>query len=281
MIVSSLGHGYISTYLLKEIASNGVRCIGITDNPQYLNIKNIENISIVSRKMTINSLKKSTHLVVTAPPKNSKCPILKNYRKEIKESNIRSIVYISSTGVYGDHKGNWVDENSIIHGETNLVNRNRIKAEKLWSIFCKKNQIILNIARLGGIYGSGRPDLSKNIFKDIIVKNDHFFSRIHVLDISRLIVNILFHSNKNNLWNLVDELPTTRKDFLEKIIKLKKIKKYNFKDYEDLKKNIEPTKKKFWQANRKVSSKKIKKYFRYTFLFPSYMNGLKYTIKNQ
>ena len=63
---------------------------------------------------------------------------MKNYEKEIKDSNIRSIVYVSSTGVYGDHKGNWVDENSTIKGKNELANRNRIKAETSWSIFCKK-----------------------------------------------------------------------------------------------------------------------------------------------
>ena len=280
MIVSSLGYGYIATFLLKEIASNGVRCIGITSNQKHLKKKNIENITIVPREMTIASIKISTHLVVTAPPKNSNCPILKNYEKEIKDSNIRSIVYVSSTGVYGDHKGNWVDENSTIKGKNELVNRNRIKAETSWSIFCKKNHIILNIVRLGGIYGPCRPDLTKNIYKDIIIKKDHFFSRIHVFDISRLIVKIIFNSNKNNLWNLVDELPTTRKNFIEQIIKLKNIKKYNFRNYEDLKKSISSSKKKFWKANKKVSSKKVKRNFRYTFLFPSYLAGLKHTIKN-
>ena len=82
------------------------------------------------------------------------------------------------------------------------------------------------------------------------------------------------------MWNLVDELPTTRKNFIEQIIKLKNIKKYNFRNYEDLKKSISSSKKKFWKANKKVSSKKVKRNFRYTFLFPSYLAGLKHTIKN-
>ena len=69
MIVSSLGYGYISTFLLKEIASYGVRCIGVTSNQKYLKKKNIENVTIVPREMTISSLKISTHLVVTLLPK--------------------------------------------------------------------------------------------------------------------------------------------------------------------------------------------------------------------
>ena len=280
MIVTSLGYGYTSSFLLKEIASHGVKCIGITNNTKYYKQSSLENISIFPRSNTIKSINKSTHLVVTAPPYKNRCPILSNYKKVIKDSNIRSILYVSSTGVYGDHKGKWVHENSVIKGKNNLVNKNRIKAENSWTSFCKKNSLVLNIVRLGGIYGLGRPNINKDIFKDIIVKKDHFFSRIHVLDISRLIVNILFDSNKNSCWNLVDELPTTRKNFIERIIKLKKVKVYNFRNYEELKKKISDPKKKFWQANKKVSSQKVKKKFRYTFLFPSYMEGLKYIIKN-
>ena len=138
MIVTSLGYGYTSSFLLKEIASHGVKCIGITNNTKYHKQSNLENISIFPRSNTIKSINKSTHLVVTAPPYKNRCPILSNYKKVIKDSNIRSILYVSSTGVYGDHKGKWVHENSVIKGKNNLVNKNRIKAENSWTSFCKK-----------------------------------------------------------------------------------------------------------------------------------------------
>ena len=85
MIVTSLGYGYVSKYLFKKMASEGVKCIGITNNYEYLNKKNIENVSIVPRSMTIDAIKKATHLVVTAPPDKNKCPILSKYEKEIKK----------------------------------------------------------------------------------------------------------------------------------------------------------------------------------------------------
>ena len=280
MIVTSLGHGYVSKYLLKEIASNGVICIGVTDNYKNYKKEYIENMSILPRSMTKKSIKKSTHLLVTAPPYKNKCPILSKYKETIIKSNIRSILYVSSTGVYGDHKGKWVSENTALKEEKRTANKNRIKAEESWLAFSKKNFLLINIVRLGGIYGPDRPKLNKEIYKDIIIKKDHYFSRINVLDISRLIVNILFNSNKNNYWNLVDDLPSTRKNFMERIIKLKKVKDYNFKNYEELKDEISDTRKKFWEANKKVSNKKVKKSFRYNFLFPSYLSGLKYIIKN-
>ena len=62
MIVSCLGYGYISVYLLKEISSNGIKCLGVTDNEAYLKKPNLENISIIPRSMTEKAIKQSTSL---------------------------------------------------------------------------------------------------------------------------------------------------------------------------------------------------------------------------
>ena len=81
MIVTSLGYGYTSSFLLKEIASHGVKCVGITDKTKYHKQSNLENISILPRSKTIKSITKSTHLVVTAPPNKNKCPVLISFVK--------------------------------------------------------------------------------------------------------------------------------------------------------------------------------------------------------
>ena len=122
--------------------------------------------------------------------------------------------------------------------------------------------------------------IEKSLFKNILIKKNHFFSRVHVFDISRLIAKILYNSNTNNYWNIVDNLPSTREKFITRIIKLKNIKNYNFINYEEHKDDVSILKKKFWEANKKVSNKKIKKEFEYTYIFPTYVSGLKYTVKN-
>ena len=112
------------------------------------------------------------------------------------------------------------------------------------------------------------------------LKKDHFFSRAHVYDISRLLAKILYNSNKSDCWNIVDELPSTRENFFLRIIRLNGVKKYNFLNYEENEKDISGLKQRFWKANRKVSSKKITTQFNYSFLFPSYLSGLKHIIKH-
>ena len=147
MIVGCLGYGYIARYLLKELSAHGVRCYGITDNQLFLKKEKFENIKLFPRKMTLKVINKCTHLVITAPPKKNFCPILLKYREHIEKSNVSSVLYVSTTGVYGDHKGAWVDEKSITKGTNNIYNKCRIDCENVWIKFCKSKSIILNIIR--------------------------------------------------------------------------------------------------------------------------------------
>ena len=78
------------------------------------------------------------------------------FQKQIKNSNIRSVVYVSTTGVYGDHQGKWVDENLSIKGENNIFDKSRIDSENFWIHFCKKLNNI-EYCKIGAIYGPGRP----------------------------------------------------------------------------------------------------------------------------
>merc|ERR1711924_574298 len=112
---------------------------------------------------------------ITAPPDNS-CPILKDFEREIYQSNVKNIIYFSSTGVYGNHNGCWVKENSTLKA-TNKVDKNRLNAENDWKRFCKKYKLNLNIIRIGAIYGPERINFAN---KNIIIKKNHYFSRVHV-----------------------------------------------------------------------------------------------------
>ena len=118
--------------------------------------------------MTLDVINKCTHLVITAPPEKS-CPILFKYKEHIKKSNVSSVLYVSTTGVYGDHKGAWVDEQSITKGAKNIYSKSRIDSENFWIKFCKSKAIILNIIRLSAIYGPGKVRI-KRLFKNILIK---------------------------------------------------------------------------------------------------------------
>ena len=167
-----------------------------------------------------------------------------------------------------------VDEDSLLIRKYSSA-RHWILAEGQWVNFSKNNNNVLNIIRVSGIYGPGRVNGFKKNGKKNIVKKNHFFSRIHVFDIARVISKILLESNSNEIWNLSDNLSSTREDFLLEIVKLKKIKKYETISFKKYKGSLSKKARKFWYNNKKVSNQKVKQKLRYSFLFSTYKNGLK------
>ena len=100
------------------------------------------------------ALSKTTHLLVAIPPQPSGDVVLQNYGSKIKEcKNLEWIGYISSTGVYGDTGGEWVDETSLLQPETEL-NFIRVKAEEEW--LKGRHGYPVMVFRCVGIYGPGR-----------------------------------------------------------------------------------------------------------------------------
>lgn len=274
MIVCCLGYGYLAKTLLKELCSHGVRSIGLTSKEIEIENNQRDNLILFSRENTSLALKKSTHLIITAPPSDKGCPVMLKFSKEILNSNISSVLYISTTGVYGNHKGQWVNENSKLKCKSK-IDKNRLNAEESWKRFSKKNKLGINILRLGAIYGPLRINSFRNRERKILIKKNHYFSRIHVYDISRIITKILMNGFSREVWNLVDEEPCTREDYLMEIIYLKNIKTYHKVKYSDEKVNMEKSYKKYWENNKRVSNFKVKKKLDFVYIFPTYRQGLK------
>ena len=240
MIICSIGHGYLASFLFKELCASGVLGLGVSSKETFLN-KNLDNFKIFNRSEVKNAISYSTHLLVTAPSNKKGCPVFNNYFNLIARSNIKSITYISTTGVYGNHKGEIVNEDALLKPRY-ASDRQRILAENQWSNFSKNNNNVLNIVRVAGIY---------------------------------VISKIPLESNSTDIWNLSDNLSSTREDLLLEIVKLKKVKKYETISFKKYKVNLSKKARKFWYNNKRVSNKKVKQKLRYFFLFSNYKNGLK------
>ena len=272
MIVCALGYGYLTQFVFKRICSLGIKGVGVTS--KNINKNKFANIIFVSRDKIQEVLAYSTHLLITAPPSDKGCPIFNKYSDQILESNIKSLIYISSTGVYGNHNGDWVNENSDLNAKSK-IDKIRIKSEKQWQTLCKKNNLNLNIVRIAGIYGPQRIIKINKKKLDVVVKKNHYFSRIHILDAARLTSKIILQNYRNEIWNLADDFPSSRELFLLEIIKMKNIKNFTRIPFEKYEGTLSERAKKFWFNNKKVSNFKVKKYFEYRFIFPNYMGGIK------
>ena len=217
-------------------------------------------------------LKEADHILVSIPPENQEDLVIKNFSKFIESSKVKWITYLSATSIYGDHKGEWVNENS----KTNPISNNgiaRLKAENAWVSLEKNKKIPVQIFRLSGIYSNEKNILIrlKSGGVKLINKKNHYFSRIHVDDISNILFKSLSKFKSGEIYNLSDDKPSTSEDvtlFGAKILNIENIEKI---EVDQIKSEML---KNFYNESKKVSNKKMKSYFNYNLKFPSYIEGL-------
>jgi nucleoside-diphosphate-sugar epimerase len=220
----------------------------------------------------ITKLKEADHILVSIPPENQEDLVVKNFSKLLESSKIKWITYLSATSVYGDHKGEWVNENS----KTNPISIKgiaRLKAENTWLSLEKNNKLPVQIFRLSGIYSNEKNILVHLKSGDVklINKKNHYFSRIHVDDIANILFKSLSKFKPGEIYNLADDKPSSSKEIAlygAKILNIEvdKIKSEMLKNFNN--------------ESKKVSNKKVKNYFNYNLMFPSYIEGLSYIRDN-
>ena len=244
---------------------------GINYNSYLFNSENFDQNLVVK-------LKEADHILVSIPPENQEDLVVKNFSKFLESSKLKWITYLSATSIYGDHKGEWVNENS----KTNPISNNgiaRLKAEKAWVSLEKKNKIPVQIFRLSGIYSNEKNILIRLKSGEVksINKKNHYFSRIHVDDISNILFKSLSKFKSGEIYNLSDDKPSTSEDvtlFGAKMLNIENIEKI---EVDQIKSEML---KNFYNESKKVSNEKMKSYFNYNLKFPSYIEGLNYIRSN-
>ncbi len=226
----------------------------------------------------IKNLEKSDHILVSIPPREGTDLVIKNFSNIIENCNAKWITYLSATSVYGDHKGEWVNEES----KTKPITSNgidRLSAEKLWLSLNLNKKIPLQIFRLAGIYSNESNILArlKSGKAKIVNRKNNFFSRIHVEDIANILFESLSKFKPGEIFNISDDKPSSSEEvtlYGVKLLNMDKPKIIELKDIEsEMLKN-------FYKDSKKVSNKKMKSFFEYDLKFPSYIEGLNYIRNN-
>ena len=223
-------------------------------------------------------LKKADHILVSIPPEKQEDLVLKNFSKFIGDTKVKWITYLSSTSVYGDHKGLWVNENSKTK-PTSFNGISRLKAENSWLSLQMNKHLSVQIFRLSGIYSNKKNILVRLKLGTVklINKKNHYFSRIHVQDIANILYKSLSKFKSGEIYNLADDKPSSSEEvtlFGAKILNIKDIKKIEVNEIKnEMLKN-------FYNDSKKVSNEKVKNYFNYKLKFPSYIEGLNYIRDN-
>jgi len=243
-----------------------------------IDYKNFQFNSEKYDKNILSKLREADHILVSIPPKEGEDIVIKSFSKFLESSKVKWITYLSATSVYGNHKGDWVNENS----ETKPTSPNglaRLKAENSWLALKMSKNLPVQIFRLSGIYSNERNILVRLKLgtAKLINKKNHFFSRIHVEDIASILFKSLSKFKSGEIYNLADDKPSSSEEIMlhgAKILNIKNLKKIEVKEIEsEMLKN-------FYKDSKKVSNKKMKKYFSYNVKFPTYVQGLDYIRNN-
>jgi len=210
-----------------------------------------------------------THILISIPPDECGDLVLRLHLEDIQSaSSLKWIGLLSSTGVYGDHKGNWVNEDSQLLAK-DASNLNRIQAEKQW---VESFPDLIHIFRVAGIYGPERNqiDAIKNGTARRIYKKNHYFSRIHVDDIAAILKKSIDNPTSGEIYNLCDDLPSPSHEVIEYYCDQLGAPYPPMENYEEAK--LSPLALNFYLNNKKVSNSKVKELLKYSFIHQNYRN---------
>ena len=226
----------------------------------------------------ISNLKKSDHILISIPPIEGSDIVFKMFSKFIKDSKVKWVTYLSATSVYGNHDGEWVDENSK-NKPTSQNGIDRLKAENLWLSSNIRYNLPIQIFRLSGIYSNQNNILSrlKVGTAKLINKKNHFFSRVNVEDIGNILYESLTKFKEGEIFNISDDKPSSSEEvtlYAAKLLNIKDIKKVEIESLEN------SMLKNFYKDSKKVNNKKMKEFFNYRLKFPTYVEGLNYIRDN-
>ena len=280
------GFGYTAHFLAKKMQELNTHVTATTRHIDALGYDSQFDCEVIhfSEKSIEHALATTTHILISTPPTpDLGDPVLINFGNLLKKyiKNMEWIGYLSSTGVYGDHQGHWVDESSKpnMPGSQGQL---RLSAENQWVSFAQEQQLPLTIFRLAGIYGPQRNALARLMAgkQDTIVKEGHFFSRIHVDDIvSTIIASMQQPTAGITLYNVADDAPTPGNVVDHYAASLLQLPPLNEVVYEMA--TLSPMAKEFYSHNKRVSNAKLKKDLKIQLAYPTYKEGLAHLLHNE
>ena len=222
------------------------------------------------------AVQSATHLLTTIRPDDGD-PVLARYAGAIAAApDLRWIGYLSSTVVYGDQGGGWVDEDTPA-APSQARGQRRLEAEIAWGRFADTRAV--DVFRLAGIYGPGR-----SAFDDLragrarrMDKPGHQFGRIHRDDIARAVVTAMRQQRPpgQRILNLADDEPSEGAAVVTDAAELLGVTPPPMVTFEDALPTMSPMALSFWSEDRKVASAKTKAALGLEWRYPSYREGLR------
>lgn len=269
------GLGYAGAAIAREAASAGWRVVGTARDPARASAP--PGVEVVAFAEAGPAIAAATHLVATAAPgEGTGDPVLAAHAGAVRAAaDLRWIGYVSTTGVYGDRGGGWVDEGTP-PAPTQDRTRRRVAAEEQWAAFA--DRLPVDLFRSGGIYGPGR-----SVFDELregtarrTAKPGHAFSRIHRDDIALAVFAAMRGERAPGLrvLHLVDDEPAESAVVVEAAARLLGVEPPPAVPFEEAWPKMSPMARSFWGENRRVDNAETKRALGIAWRRPTWREGL-------
>lgn len=264
------GFGYSAQHLAARLKGTAISVSGTTTTPE----KASDTIHLFNRDTPLVKpaavFKDVTHLLISIPPDDKGDAVLSMHAKDIQRiPTLEWIGYLSTTGVYGDMKCAWVDEETPPVPQTPRSIA-RYEIEKKWQRF----DLPAHIFRLSGIYGPGRSalDAVRQGRAQRINKMNHIFNRIHVADIAQTLQASMMKPKPGSLYNLADDMPAPNEEVIDYACQLLGHPSLPLIPYEQA--ELSPMAREFYAECKRIRNHKIKQELGVKLLYPNYKKGL-------
>jgi nucleoside-diphosphate-sugar epimerase len=269
--------GYTAQALADALAPRGVAITGTTrsrDKADRLRDRGIEPRLFPGDDLA-EDVAHATHILSTIGPSDGADPVLADLRDLVAQhaGTLDWVGYLSTTGVYGDHAGQWVTEDTPVTPGTDRGHA-RAAAEAGWQALHREHGLPTHIFRLPGIYGPGRSPLDRvrSASARRIIKPGQVFSRIHVEDIAQALIASMDAPNPGAIYNIADDEPAPPQDVLAyaaDILEVPRPPEVAF-DAADL----SPMARSFYAESKRVDNSRMRTELGVHLRYPTYREGL-------
>ena len=269
------GLGYCADYLSAKLIKQGWQISATcrtSEKAALLEASGIRPVLLSGKKVTVTDLDKADHILISVPPEQDGSDPVINFAEAALaalQDQLKWVGYLSTTGVYGDHQGAWIDEETPA-GLLSERGQRRVAAEAQWAA----TGLPMHYFRLAGIYGPGRNSLRalQNGTARRVVKKGQVFSRIHLADITRILEASMANPNAGRAYSVCDDTPAPPQDVVTYAAALMGVSPPALQDFATA--ELSPMARSFYGENKRIRNNRIKEELGVSLEYPDYRAGL-------
>lgn len=267
-----LGYGYSARALARRLVAQGWRVVGTIRSEDKADAVRADGVEPLLWPCDLEAaLDGVSHVLSSIAPDVEGDPVLREGRAALEAARPKWVGYLSTTGVYGDHGGGWVDEETPTGPATERGKR-RVLAEQEW---LGVEGLPVHVFRLAGIYGPGRGPFAKlrRGVAQRIIKKDQIFSRIHVEDIASVLEASIARPDPGRVYNVCDDDPQPPEIVLEHAAEMLGMVPPPAVPFETA--EMTPMARSFYADSKRVRNDRMKDELGVRLAYPTHMDGLR------